>query len=665
MVCYTPAVTFASRRLLRPYLLIALIGLATGVLAALAVMTLTDLPQIERLEKYEPKSVTVVKDIHGKVIHEFFRERRIPLSLADIPPGVRLAFLAAEDWRFYDHFGLDLRGLLRAFLRNLREQKYVEGASTITQQLTKVLFLTPEKPLARKLKEAFLALRLEQKYSKEEILTLYLNQIYLGAGCYGVEAAAQTYFGKSTSELDIAESALLAALPKAPSLYSPFKNPEKARSRRDLVLKEMFTRNVISRSEWLAATEVEVPQEPAHPNRIQSYFTAHLLKLLPQAVEEEQIFRGYLTIHSTLDQNLQKAADQAVQNGVERYAKRHGIKKDEPERLPQVALLAVEPQSGEIRAMVGGRSFKESPFNRAIQALRQPGSSFKPILYAAAIEQGYTQSTLMEDEPISFSDPSWGSYEPKNYADEYDGTIPLRIALEKSKNVVAIRLLRAIGVPALQKMASRLGITSPIAHNLSSALGSSSLSVAELARAYATIAAGGLRPELRAIRSVTTRSRTNIWNPSPPSQSVLDPALAYLMTDMLSGVVRFGTGRFARDLPCALAGKTGTTNDNVDSLFAGFSPHLVAVVWVGFDDRTSLGRYETGAVTAGPIWKEFMRQACDPESEPFLPPPGVLLVDVDHSSGKLPGPYCTDIIAEAFLPGTQPQGICREEMPNL
>ena len=378
-------------------------------------------------------------------------------------------------------------------------------------------------------------------------------------------------------------------------------------------------------------------------------------------IGEEQIYRGYLSIESTLDLDLQRTAETAVEKGIEAYAQRHKIPSDRIDRLPQAALLAIDSKTGEIRAMVGGRSFAESQFNRATQAVRQPGSSFKPILYATAIEEGYNEATLMNDSPISFDNRQSGLWQPKNYYNDYDGWIPLRTALEKSKNVVAVRLLQTLGLPALSNMALRLGIISPIAPNLSSALGSSSLTLPELVRAYATLANGGFRPELRAIRSVRTDAGVDSWSPNSTTYPALDQRVAYIMVDLLTGVIKAGTGIFAKDIPCALAGKTGTTDNNIDSLFVGFDAHLVVGVWVGFDDRKSLGSNETGAVAAGPIWKEFMTAACDTTVESFPPPEGIRMVDVDHSSGKLPGKFCTDVLSEAFLEGTQPTEICTEE----
>lgn len=653
------------RRVTIRVITLALLAIPLGVITGVSILAFTDLPEVTELERYEPKSVTSLKDIHGRVVHEFFRERRIPLPFKKIPLPLCQAFLAAEDWRFYEHFGIDLKGLFRAVVKNLVERRYAEGASTITQQLAKVLFLTPEKTLRRKLKEAVLAVQIERQYSKSEILGLYLNQIYLGEGCYGVEAAARTYFGKNVNDLSIAERAMLAALPKAPSIFSPFKNPDKARERRDLVLKDMFERNLISKADWQTAREEPLPEKPTDDQRVQSYFAAHVLKEVTEKIGEEQIYRGYLSIESTLDLDLQRAAEAAVQKGIEAYAERHRIPLDQIEKLPQASLLAVDARTGEIRAMAGGRSFAESQFNRPVQAVRQPGSSFKPIVYATAIEKGYTQATLTDDTPISFENRESGLWEPKNYHHDYDGWIPLRIALEKSKNVVAVRLLQSLGLPAFQNMASRLGITSPIAPNLSSALGSSSLTLAELVKAYATFVNGGFRPEPRAIRAVRTDSGVNLWPPPPSSHPAIDPRVAYVMVDLLTGVIRAGTGTFAKDLPCALGGKTGTTDENVDSLFVGFDPHLVVGTWVGFDDRKTLGANETGAVAAGPIWKEFMAQACDQAVEVFVPPEGIAMADVDHSSGKLPGKFCTDVVSEAFLDGTQPTEVCNEEEMQL
>ncbi len=656
-------------RFRRPILLgliVTFFGATFGIAVGTAVVTLTNLPQVDQLEHYQPMGVTTLRDIRGKVIREIYLERRMYVPFEKIPGLVRNAFLATEDWRFYDHFGLDLQGLSRAILKNIFERRYAEGASTITQQLAKVLFLDPEKTLGRKLKEAMLAIQIERRYSKNEILGLYLNQIYLGSGCYGVEAAARTYFGKSVGDLSIAEIALLAGLPKGPNLYSPFKSPDMARERRNTVLQSMFERRLISQKELDNAREVPLPQEPVESDLTQSYFSIYVFHLLADQFGEELVYRGHLDVETTLDLEAQKAAEEAVGDGLEAYAKRHRIPLDKTEKLPQVALLAVDPANGEIRAMVGGRSFTESQFNRAIQAERQPGSSFKPILYAAALERGYTQSSLLLDEPIEFENSLSGKWAPKNYDKTYDGWIPLRVAVEESKNVVAVRLLQTIGISSLRKMAIRLGISSLITPNLSSALGSSSVTLPDLARAYSAFANGGIRHPLKAIRSVKSATGSDLWPAPAPSEPTIEPSLAYVMTDLLGGVIRSGTGRFASDLGCAVAGKTGTTDEFIDSLFAGFNSNLVAVAWIGFDDRKSLGSGETGAQGAGPIWKKFMEFACKTGDAEFHPPSGVLLVDVDHSSGKLPTRLCTDVLTEAFIDGTAPTETCSEEMePNL
>ncbi len=639
---------------------VLLLGGAAGILIGFSAILFTNLPQVERLEHYKPAGATQLLDIHGKVIHEFFHERRHPIPLHLIPERTQKAFLAAEDWRFYEHFGLDIKGLFRAIVKNILSGRYAEGASTITQQLTKVLFLTPEKTLARKLKEAFLALQIERRYSKKEILSLYLNQIYFGAGAYGIEAAAQTYFGHGVQNLHPSEVALLAGLPKAPHRYSPFHFPERSLKRRNVILKAMYERRLISESEWRQAQGEPLPDPERQSRRAQSYFAAHVLKTLSEHFDEDMIYRGNLTVKTTLDLNLQKAAEKAVSLGLELYRKRHP--KKSPDSLPQAALLAIDPVTGEIRAMVGGDSYAKTQYNRTTQALRQPGSAFKPILYAAAIERGYTQSTMLLDEKISFHNSQSGVWEPENYEDEYEGLIPMRRALEKSKNLASIRLLQDLGVSTLTQMASRLGIESPIAANLTSALGSSSIHMTELARAYATFAHGGIRPNLRSIRHVFSPNGNERWAPPIPSQLVVPPTVAFIMTDMLNGVVRFGTGQFAKNLSCEVAGKTGTTDEYIDAWFAGYSPKLVTVAWMGNDDRTSLGYAESGARAAGPIWKAFMEKACENRELEFPPPPpGIEWVNIDRTTGKLPGPFSLDIISQAYIKGSRPSEISEEK----
>lgn len=634
-------------------------GILFGNICALALSTLTDLPQIDKLQDFQPKGITKLLDHNGKVVYEFFRERRIPIDIEKIPLQTQKAFLVAEDWDFYHHFGIDVTGIARAMLRNLIERRFAQGASTITQQLSRVLFLSSEKTISRKLKEMFLTIRIERNFSKKEILHMYLNQIYLGEGSYGIEAASRSYFGKSISELSLAENALLASLPKGPSLYSPFANPERSLQRRNLILSWMKNRNVISKIEYERAIETPLPIEAPTSRKKQSYFSHHVVEKLSEYLNPEDIYQGYLEIHSTMDSGLQQTMEEAIEKGLMAYALRHQLSMKDRSLWPQMAAIAMDTGNGEIRAMVGGQAFAQTQFNRSLYAKRQPGSSIKPLLYATAIDSGWTQSHLVEDKEISFDHPQFGYWAPQNYDKKYDGWMPLRVALEKSKNTTAIRVLQDLGIRSFVRMLRTLGIESEIPSNLTIALGSSGMTMLELARAYGSFSNLGYLVSPSFIQRVTDQSGRVIWeNPEKKSKKILDSETAYIMTDMLQAVIQRGSGQFASDLSCPVAGKTGTTNDYKDSVFVGYTPSLVVAVWTGFDQRKDLGFGETGSKASGRVWKDIMSYQCRQETQVFSVPPGIEMVDIDHDSGLLPGKYCTDIVQAAFKKGSAPTRPC-------
>lgn len=648
------------------YIAAALLGLFLGLLSALSLLTFSNLPQVEQLQNYEPQGVTLLKDQSGKVVYEFYREKRIPLKFEEIPTLTKKAFLVTEDWNFYNHVGIDVMGIARAMTVNMLHGRFAQGASTITQQLSRVLFLTPEKTIARKIREILLTFRIENRFTKDEIFQLYLNQIYLGEGTYGIEAAAQKYFGKPVNKLNIAENATLAALPKGPNLYSPFKFPEKALRRRNAILAAMFRKDVISEKQFREAVKVPLPTEPAIQDAKQNYFSFHILEELSQTINLDEIYRGKIQIQSTLDANLQSKAEAAIQQGIKDYAARHKLQPTQLDKLPQMAMVSMDIHSGEVRALVGGRSFAESQYNRILQAQRQPGSSFKPFLYGFALEKGYTQSTPVLDAPLEYNNAVSGKWAPENYDDTYDGYIPFRIALEKSKNTPTIRALEDVGIASFQKWMSRFQLSTKLSNDLTIALGSSSMKLIELARSYAIIANGGNWVEPSFVLSVKDETGNEMWEtPSKSKIKIMDENTASVLTDMLRGVVQTGTGKFASDLSCEIAGKTGTTDHYVDALFVGYSSELVTLVWMGFDQRKSLGFGETGAQAVGNAWRNIMKFHCDerqPENLPFSN--DINWVDVDHETGLLPNSMSVNVLKEAFFKGTEPDKDCCLEQYN-
>ncbi|RMG84597.1 MAG: PBP1A family penicillin-binding protein, partial [Candidatus Dadabacteria bacterium] len=592
----------------------------------------------------------------GSLLAEFSVETRIPVTLEDLPPHAVRAFLAIEDHRFFEHFGLNVGRILKALAVDVLERRVVEGGSTITQQLAKVLFLTPERTVKRKLREALLALEIERRYTKQEILEFYLNQIYLGNGAYGVGAAARAYFGKPPSELTLADAALLAALPKAPARYDPFRNPENARARRNLVLRRMADLGWADPDEAARAAEEPLPARPP-PRPVRApYFVERVRRRLVETLGLDPVYQGGLRVYTTLDPALQEAAEAALSEGLRAVDARH------PKRTPpaQGAVVVLDLRTGAVRAHVGGRSWDESPFDRAVQARRQPGSAFKFFVYLAALERGFTQADTLLDAPGEFpgSHPR-KPWRPANYDGRFEGEMTLRRALARSRNLPAVRLLDRIGRQPVEDLARRLGLAGPFGQGLAEALGVGAASPLELARAYAAVGTGGLLPQPRWIQAVYGTDGRNLWPPPAPARRALDPVVAYCMTDMLRAVVQEGTGRAARTLPFPVAGKTGTTDDQRDAWFVGFSSRLAAAVWVGRDDNTPLGRGETGARAALPVWTAVMKASAGAETPPPWPvPPGVSFVEIDTRTGLRAGPDCRDTALAAFARGTAPTRPC-------
>ncbi len=681
-----------------------------------------DLPDVRQLKDYEPSTITRLYSDYDELIAEFYVEKRILTPLEDIPLSLKQATLAVEDSNFYYHFGIDPKAIFRAFLTNLKAGRVVEGGSTITQQLSKTLFLTTDRNLTRKIKEAILAIRMELIFSKDEILEMYLNQIYYGHGSYGVEGASRTYFGKHVQDLTIEECAMLASLPKAPNNYSPYKNPKRAKKRRNHAIRRMLHHGFISEAQAAEAqaSEFNLGEVTDMLNRA-PYFVEHIRQFLQDTYGSKKLYRGGLKVYTTLNMDSQEVAQKAVRENLlvtdKRYgyrgpigtiqvkdnllmaqntllelndfseeqkpdvgallkgavlevtdddalvllgrdegvielkdmdwARRPNIKVDgqwarisrardalsvgdlilvrvlgtreedmrwslalEQEPDVEAGLISLESGTGHIKAMVGGYDFSKSQFNRAVQAIRQPGSAFKPIIYAAAIEEGFNPASIIIDSPIIFKEKedAFDKWKPVNFEEKFYGPTPLRTALTHSRNVVTVKLLQNIGVKRAIQMARNLGITSHMANNLSIALGSSGVTLYELTSAYSTFANLGQRINPIAVRLIENRDGEVLYTAQPSITQPISSGVAYTITSLLQSVVENGTGKKVKVLKRPVAAKTGTTNNYVDAWFIGYTPEVVTGVWVGKDEDEPLGANETGSRAAIPIWLQYMKE---------------------------------------------------------
>jgi penicillin-binding protein 1A len=680
---------------------------------------LRDLPDFTTIKDFRPAVVTQIFARDGQRIGEFYNERRVEVPYSRLPRQLILAFVAAEDARFFEHPGVDISGIVRAFFRNLEAGHVVEGGSTITQQVVKRILLTSEKSFARKIREAVLAYRIDNYLSKEEILQIYLNNIFLGHGAYGVEAASQEYFSKHVENLNLAEAAVLAGIPKAPSRYDPYVNPQRAKERQAYVLKRMAEVGFISQAEADAALAQPIKLKPYRPQWIKEcgYFNEYVRTLLENRFGKDTVYNMGLKVYTTADVDLSRDAQQAINQGIDGVVKRNGyrgplrhlrgkelaayqvrqvkyyrkypprkglsvtalvsqyVKKtrvvnlrlgDQRAVLPentravkglslaalrpgdlvqvrllsrdrrskvwtaelivapmiQAALISEELKTGKVRVLMGGKDFGDSTFNRAIQARRQPGSAFKPIVYAAAIDRGYRPDSILMDEPISLPGGRHGQvWSPQNYDHRFDGPIPLASALAHSRNVPAVRLMMAIGVPATLKMAKTLGITSPIFPNYASALGASDLTLLELTRAYSVFPNQGALIEPAFIDRIEDRDGRVLMDYQLQKHQVLSPRTAAIMVQLMEGVVQRGTATRVQVLGRPMGGKTGTTNKTRDAWFLGYTPSLITGTWVGMDDEHSLGPKETGSQAAAPIFISYMKEAL--KGQPVEDFPGV------------------------------------------
>jgi penicillin-binding protein 1A len=717
-----------------------------------------DLPKITSLKDYHPSIITTVYSDDHQKIAEFYKERRIVVPLERIPKQLQQAFIAAEDSRFYKHQGIDFISIVRAFFKNLEAGAIVQGGSTITQQVTKSFLLTPERSYERKIKEAILAYRIDKTFSKEDILYLYLNQIYLGHGAYGVQAASENYFGKSVDQLNLAECAMLAGLPQAPSRYSPFHYPEKAKQRQIYVLNRMEDEGYITNEEASEAMNMELDIHPRRNWYLEKVpvYTEDIRRYVEKKYGEDALYTQGLKIYAAVNVEMQKAARRQIQLGLQQLDRRHGyrgpikklkpdeiepfsqelekelveapiaagaqtkgvviaiddkagtlvvrmgsqrgvIKRDdmswaqrpklrkpsevfsvgdvirvsvkekdpksevwplELDQIPEVqaALLCIEAGTGLVKTMVGGRDFLQSQFNRATQSRRQPGSAFKPIIYAAALDKGYTAASVIIDSPIVFKDEEHDfTWKPKNYGRKFYGPTLLREALAKSRNVVTIKILQDIGTDYVIDYARKLGIESDLSRDLSIALGSSGVSLLEIVRAYSVFANQGYLVQPAFITKIEDRSGNILEEMNPVRKKVIDASTAYIMTSLLEGVVKFGTGHRVRALGRPVAGKTGTTNNLHDAWFVGYTPRFITGVWVGYDQERSLGKGETGSRAASPIWLGYMQEILKDEPvRVFQVPEGVVFAKIDAKTGLLPIPESKETIFEAFKEGTAP-----------
>src|SRR5438034_205117 len=631
-----------------------LAGLAVAAVLAVALvlaLAYPNLPSLQALTEYQPKIPLRIYSAEGVLIGEFGEERRSVVSIEEVPDALKHAILAAEDERFYEHPGIDYVGVLRAAYANLVAGGRRQGASTITMQVARNFFLSSEKTATRKLYEVLLAFKIEHSLTKDQILELYVNQIYLGQRAYGFAAAAQIYFGKSLEQLSLAETAMLAGLPKAPSMYNPVANLQRSRQRQHYVLRRMSELGHITAAQYEDAVKAPLrPRREANEYAIHGEYAAEMVRQAMSERYPDEVYARGFRVYTTLRKADQEAAYVALRRAIIRVQAEAGGKSWQIVQLPEVesAFISLDAQDGAVRALVGGFDFSRNKFNHVTQAWRQPGSSFKPFIYSASLEKGFTPATVIADEPVVLEAEQTGSqrWEPKNYDGKFEGPMRMRTALAKSKNMVSIRILDAIGAKYAQDYVTRFGFD-PERHPpyLTMALGAGSVTAWQLARAYAVFANGGYLIQPYFIQKIVDDrgNQLALANPQRAGDEtlrVLDPRNAFIMDNMMQDVMRYGTGaRAARLARVDLAGKTGTTNEFVDAWFAGYQPTLVAIAWVGFDQPKTLGRNQTGGIVALPIWLGYMEKVLkDIPEMPRSAPPGVVSVPVMTMPGEIPGP---------------------------
>lgn len=692
--------------------LLVLVAALGGATVGLLLVYSTDLPQVDQLERYRPSSITELYDDHGRIVGSFALQRRVVASYEDYPPVLRDALISIEDKEFYRHWGINVWRIAGAAYRDIRSGGRVQGASTLTMQLARNLFLSPDRSFHRKIQEALLAIQIERRFTKPQIFTLYANQIYLGHGVYGFEAASEFYFSKPAKQLTLDEAAVLAGLPKSPGYYSPITHPDHALKRRNLVINSMLEDGELTAQQATEARNQPLMLRVAHdPGSIAPYFVEEIRRYLENKYGSDQVHEGGLRVYTSLDTDLQRAANRAVLDGLAAYERRHGWKSHlenisgngslsdyqhpdwdtesdagdyvhalvvsvslnaavvkfgrysstltqteaawtgrkiqslvkpgdivyvkiislaadgkarvslEQDSGAQAALIAIDNASGEIKAMVGGRDANLSKFNRATQALRQVGSSFKPYVYAAAIDRGASPDDTVLDTPVTFQTPG-GPYIPHNYDEKFEGQITLRRALAQSRNIPALKLADGIGIKTVIDYAHRFGVTSNLPPYLPVALGAAEITLFEQTSAFSVFPNDGVRLTPRYITKVTDYEGRVLEEDYPDVKDAISARTARIMTSMLEEVVHHGTAIAAAAMPYPLGGKTGTTNEFTDAWFIGFSPTTTCGVWMGYDEKKPLGPKETGARAALPIWMDFMKTAlAGKDAGAFQPPP--------------------------------------------
>jgi penicillin-binding protein 1A len=731
------------------FLVAAALGSITGVVFAFA----GDLPQISALDDYSPSTITRVYGARGDLVGDFAIQRRVVIRYQDISPTLRNAILAAEDDTFFQHFGLSIHHIVLAAVKDLAERRKAAGASTLTQQLTRKLFLKDEKWWSRKIKEAILAIQIEKRYTKEEIFTMYCNQMYFGHGAYGVEAAAHLYFDKSAKDLNLEEAALIAGILQGNVRQSPYVNMDAAVRRRNYTLERMAEVGFITRQQADEAEKKRVVTrgDPAMQSAtIAPYFLEEVRKELEARYGAKQLYENGLTVQTALDLKMEEAANRALDAGLRRIDHLHGFRKPrrnildekgsiesfknprwerpfavgdvvpavvtgadassihlragdvrvtmdrkgfawtrktnpaqlvkagdlveaklltidteahkataqlEQPPLVEGAVLAIDNRTGQIKTMVGGYSFERSKFNRATQAFRQVGSAFKPFVYTTAIDRGYTPTTILQDVPVTFPGGAGSPpYSPQNYDRKFEGPVTLRHALEESRNVPAVRVMDQLGPKQVISYARRFGLTSPLPPYLAVALGAAEATLLEMTSAYSVFPNQGVRMTPYSVLKVTDREGNVLEENRPEPKDAIRADTAYVLTNLLRGVVQRGTAAKAASLNWPIGGKTGTTDDYSDAWFIGFDPDITLGVWVGYDQKKPLGPAMTGAEAALPIWMEIMKEWIGDRKDPpkFEPPGNIVFVSVDKGTGDATDPGTPGSISEAFIAGTQP-----------
>jgi len=649
-----------------------------------------ELPPLSELQSYEMKIGSEVYDRNDNLIHIFYVEKRQLTHLQELPEYLTKGIIAVEDKNFYKHWGMDQLGLIRAILIDISKGDFSQGASTLTQQLARNMFLSLDKQIPRKIKELILAIRIEKNFSKDEILEMYLNKSPFGPGLYGIEVGSKKYFGKDAKDLSIPEAALLIGMPQLPSAYYPFRHPERAIRRRNIVLMRMFEEKVITEEEYTEAraTELEL-YEPTGNFGAKDYFIEFIRRRLEREYGTTQLFTGGLKIYTTLDMDLQEYADSVLNMNLRKFENKNDYEfkyDDFPvdtinivTPYVQGSVFSIEPETGYVRVMIGGRNFNHSKLNRVMQSIRQPGSSFKPIMYSAALVNGYSPATIIRDEPFSFIQSDTLFWSPKNYSNQNFGYTRLRVGLKKSRNVFAAKTIYDIGPRKVMEYASRFGITTPIYPFYTLSVGSMEVKPFELISAYTTFPNGGERVKPIYIRRIEDKYGKILRTNEPEKIRVINEQAAYIMASLMQSVCEDGTGVGIRwqsgyetlgsiSYKWNAAGKTGTTDDFRDAWFIGYNKKLVTGIWVGFDDNSTLGRGQSGATAALPSWPYIMKKAVYLDSpknnkgEPivngdelqFVKPEGIVTLEISKETGLLPKNNYEETMQEIFIAGTEP-----------